>query len=158
MITLVSAGEDHASVINMNGELWSWGANHHGQCTSDSEIVTQPICPLDMKVSFVASGGKHTLALASSNTVYSWGNNQYGQLGLALEEFESFSTPKEVFYFKEKIISWLGAGSYHSVALSIEGYGYAWGRNDKGQLGFTNSESKMPCPKIIESTLGIGVA
>ena len=85
-----------------------------------------------MKVSFVACGGKHTLALASSNTVYSWGNNQYGQLGLALEEFESFSTPKEVFYFKEKIISWLGAGSYHSVALSIEGYGYAWGRNDKG--------------------------
>jgi alpha-tubulin suppressor-like RCC1 family protein len=30
MITLVSAGEDHAAVINMNGELWIWGANHHG--------------------------------------------------------------------------------------------------------------------------------
>jgi alpha-tubulin suppressor-like RCC1 family protein len=132
MITLVSVGEDHASVINMNGELWTWGANHHGQCTSDSEIVTYPICPLDMKVSFVASGGNHTLALASNNTVYGWGNNQYGQLGLALEEFESFSSPKEIFYFKEKIVSWLGAGSHHSIALSIEGYAYAWGRNDRG--------------------------
>lgn len=129
LITFVSAGEDHAAVINMNGELWTWGLNSHNQCTTDSEIINHPICPIDQKMTFVACGGKHTLALASTNTVYAWGNNQYGQLGLALEEFESFSIPKEIFYFKEKIISWLGAGSNHSMALSIEGYAYTWGRN-----------------------------
>mmetsp|Transcript_39913 Transcript_39913/g.61082 ORF Transcript_39913/g.61082 Transcript_39913/m.61082 type:complete len:91 (+) Transcript_39913:484-756(+) len=90
---------------------------------------------MDTKMSFVACGGSHSLALASDNSVFSWGNNYYGQLGLALEEFENFSYPKEVFFFKEKIISWLGAGSNHSAALSIEGYSYVWGRNNKGQLG-----------------------
>ena len=72
------------------------------------------------------------MALATDNTVYSWGSNSYGQLGLALDEFESSASPKEVFFFKEKIVSWLGAGSFHSAALSIEGYSYIWGRNQKG--------------------------
>jgi alpha-tubulin suppressor-like RCC1 family protein len=68
-----------------------------------------------------------------------------------------------VCYFREKILSWLGAGTYHSVALSIEGYAYSWGRNNRGQLGHgdaisTATESKLSCPRIIEQTLGIGVA
>jgi alpha-tubulin suppressor-like RCC1 family protein len=80
-----------------------------------------------------------------------------------LDEFESFYYPKEVLFFKEKIISYLDAGSYHSLALSIEGYPYIWGRNDRGQLGFGDSssiksDSKMPCPKLIDTVLGIGVA
>jgi alpha-tubulin suppressor-like RCC1 family protein len=37
-----------------------------------------------------------------------------------------------VFFFKEKIISWLAAGTHHSLALTIEGYGYIWGGNDFG--------------------------
>jgi alpha-tubulin suppressor-like RCC1 family protein len=72
------------------------------------------------------------LALLSENSVYSWGNNKYGQLGLASDEFESYSSPKELYYFREKIICFLAAGSNHSVALSIEGYGYVWGGNDQG--------------------------
>lgn len=78
----------------------------------------------------MACGGRHTLALTSDNNVYAWGNNSYGQLGLSLDEFDSFDTPREVFYFKEKIVSWLSAGTNHSLALTIEGYAYVWGRND----------------------------
>jgi alpha-tubulin suppressor-like RCC1 family protein len=59
-------------------------------------------------------------------------------LGLSLDEFDSFDTPREVFFFKEKIVSWLAAGTNHSLALTIEGYGYIWGGNDLGQLGMSN--------------------
>jgi len=102
-----------------------------------NEVIAEPVQPflengISTKISYVACGGKHSLALANDNVVYSWGNNQYGQLGLALDEFESFHQPKEVLFFKEKIASFLGAGSYHSMALSIEGYAYIWGRNDRG--------------------------
>ena len=132
------------------------------------EEISVPVRPfydnqIEQKLSFVACGGYHTLALASDNTVYSWGSNQFGQLGLALDEFDSFYTPKSILFFKEKIISYLSAGSHHSLALSIEGYSYTWGRNDYGQLGHGNavsikSDSKIPCPKIVENVLGIGIA
>ena len=134
-----------------------------------SDIINIPVQPFDQagqdyhQVSFVACGGKHTLALAANNQVYAWGNNQYGQLGLGLDEFESFHTPREVCFFREKIVSWLGAGSYHSLALNIEGYGYVWGRNDRGQLGQgdvlpVKSDTKQPCPRIVEQVLGVGIA
>jgi hypothetical protein len=84
-------------------------------------------------------------------------------LGLSLDEFDSFDTPREVFFFKEKIVSWLAAGTNHSLALTIEGYGYIWGSNDLGQLGMSNiipvkMDSKVPCPKILEQILGVGIA
>ena len=84
-------------------------------------------------------------------------------MGLSLDEFDSFDAPREVFFFKEKIVSWLAAGTNHSLALTIEGYGYIWGSNDLGQLGMASiipvkMDSKMPCPKILEQVLGVGIA
>lgn len=139
-MSFMSCGEDHVAVINRNGELWTWGLNTHGQCgVQDQEVISAPVQPFKgsdhSSMSFVACGGKHTLALSANSEVFAWGNNEFGQLGLAADEFESFHTPREVFYFKEKIVSWLAAGSNHSLALNIEGYCYTWGRNDKGQLG-----------------------
>lgn len=75
-ITFVSAGEDHAAVLNENGELWTWGLNSHGQCgvnQSQSDIINIPVQPFDQsgqdhkQISFVACGGKHSLALAANN-------------------------------------------------------------------------------------------
>ena len=35
LVTFISVGEDHASAINMNGELFCWGNNDYGQCGTD---------------------------------------------------------------------------------------------------------------------------
>jgi len=175
IVTFLSAGERHAAIINMNGELWTWGLNSHGQCGVKIENnpyapdrLSMPVQPLlvndiDQKATLVACGGKHTLAITSENGVFAWGSNSYGQLGLSLDELESFDTPREVYYFKEKIVSWLSAGSNHSLALTIEGYAYLWGRNDHGQLGLSQqlavkSDSRMLCPKVLETVLGVGIA
>ena len=177
LVTFVSAGEDHASVINMNGELWCWGSNAQGQCGMPrsnniyDENGNNFFCPMqpfaenmiDQKVTIVASGGRHTLALTSDNRVFGFGCNKYGQLGLALDEFESFDDPRELYYFREKIVSWLAAGSNHSVALTIEGYAYVWGRNNLGQLGQcgelnARTDQKIACPRVAETLLGVGIA
>ena len=49
-----------------------------------------------------------------------------------MEETETTCLPREIFYFKGKVVSWLSAGSNHSLALTIEGYSYSWGKNDQG--------------------------
>jgi alpha-tubulin suppressor-like RCC1 family protein len=100
-IKFLSAGEEHAAAINNKGELFTWGLNDQGQCgveIADTEMISAPVQPfkgLSMsQISFVACGGKHTLALSAHREVYAWGNNQFGQLGLAIEEYESFHTPR----------------------------------------------------------------
>ena len=111
----------------------------------------------------VASGGMHTLALTSDNRVFGFGCNKYGQLGLALDEYESFEDPRELYYFREKIVSWLAAGTHHSLALTIEGYAYVWGRNNLGQLGLggelaARNDQKISVPRVVEGLLGVGIA
>lgn len=172
-ITFLAAGEHHAGAINESGHLFTWGLNIDSQCgipcNPDGEfpqIISTPVQPFkdpSEKLTFVACGGRHTLALSSSHTVYAWGNNSFGQLGLSIEENESFSTPREVCHFREKIVSWLAAGTSHSVALTIEGYCYTWGRNNYGQIGHPDLvnpqiEIKLRAPKLIDYILGIGVA
>ena len=87
MVTFVAVGENHAAILNINGELWTWGLNSHGQCgvrnqlsQSYNEVIAEPVQPffeneISTKISFVCCGGKHSLALANDNLVYSWGNN-----------------------------------------------------------------------------------
>lgn len=43
---------------------------------------------------------------------------------------------------REKDIIDISLGSVHCLALTREGKVYAWGGNDKGQLGISNCESK----------------
>jgi alpha-tubulin suppressor-like RCC1 family protein len=52
IVTFISAGENHAAVINMNGELWTWGSNLNGQCgvakfnqKGAENIITFPVQP-----------------------------------------------------------------------------------------------------------------
>lgn len=173
----MSAGEHHAAAVNERGELFAWGCNRDGQCglrlppsqgdEDDPERAAVPINPFKefhkCLVTLVACGGSHTLALSSTQQVFAWGNNKHGQLGLSHDEADSFNVPQEVCTFKEKIVSWISAGSNHSVALTIEGYCYTWGRNNAGQLGSAGymeakPDTKQRVPRIVDSILGVGVA
>ena len=84
-----------------------------------------------VKTLMVASGGQHTLFLSQDNDVFACGTNDNGQLGLAAEEKEGQKTPRRLNYFVEKVITYIAAGSKHSVALTVEGYVFTWGANDK---------------------------
>lgn len=90
----------------------------------------------------VSVGKKHALFLNKDGSVYSRGFNDYGQLGggdalralLVLGNKGKYvSTPFKV----ESLFNVVGisANGDHSLALSRDGFVYAWGKNDYGQLG-----------------------
>ena len=56
----------------------------------------------------------------------------------------------------------IAAGSFHSAALTVEGYAYTWGSNSRGQLGHADSISHRKdagsgLPKLMEQQLGRGL-
>ncbi|CDW78489.1 UNKNOWN [Stylonychia lemnae] len=173
-IVLINSSERNCAAIDNDGRAYVWGDNSHFQCGNPNDIkptgddlisAFQPFQRLydQFRVNAVACGGYHTLFLTSDKSVYSLGSNQYGQLGLCLsDDNQSYRDPMKIKFFQDKIITAISCGSFHSIAVTIEGYAYSWGRNDQGQLGqgdhvSTKSESKQGLPKLIESILGRGI-
>ena len=65
--------------------------------------------------------------------VYSWGCNASGQLGLG--DYVDRRAPALMEGLWALPVASLAAGDSHSAALTMNGFLFAWGANDKGQLG-----------------------
>ncbi len=75
--------------------------------------------------------------------VGAWGANRYGQLG----DGSSESADQAVELVNLGPVRGIGAGGYHTLAVTPNGHVWAWGRNNAGQLGDgTTDASAVPVP------------
>ncbi len=163
-VTDISAGDAHSVAVKGDRTVHAWGSNFSGQLGDGT--TTDRSSPVQVKgvggigvlegVSKVAAGAYHTLALSSERRVYAWGGNDGGQLGNGT--IIDSSNPVVAGITDVKKIS---AGS-HSLAIT-EGSAlepnddpvYAWGPNNRGQLGFAADQDFHPVPtKVSGMPLG----
>ena len=167
----VSAGGWHSLAVGSDGYAYAWGSNHYGQLgnnTSSDYVnpvpvrVRDPASPADaskgLKAIQVSAGGAHSLAVGSDGYAYAWGYNHYGQLGNnTSSDYDPNPAPVRVRdpaspadASKGLKAIQVSAGVWHSLAVVSDGYSYAWGRNDYGQLGNNSipasSHSAVPVP------------
>ncbi|MSD91710.1 hypothetical protein GKC41_08680, partial [Bifidobacterium asteroides] len=76
----------------------------------------------------------------SDGYTYAWGLNNYGQLGISSKNSSSFPVRVRDFASPNDANKGLkavqvSAGYSHSLAVGSDGYTYAWGLNNYGQLG-----------------------
>lgn len=95
-----------------------------------------------MTVIQVASGDNHCLALTRGGKLYSWGSNDSGQLGLGPMCGKSCPSPQPIECLTALPIRLIACGGDHSVIISNSGAVYAWGKNNKGQLGLGDTENR----------------
>lgn len=91
----------------------------------------------------VATSGGHKFVLTNEGILYAWGDNQYGQLGFAPDTDYGY-TPSNTN--RPTIVdgTWsrIATGANHSAAIDGDGNLWVSGRNDKGQLGFGDTETR----------------
>ncbi len=157
-LKVVSAGFNHIVGIDIDGTLWSWGANGRGQLGDGS--TTDKSTPVRVKQAgrttgtfvnnttkwkAVSAGEHHTVAIDIGGTLWSWGRNDNGQLGDGTKENKS--TPVRVKQaggttgtFVNNTTKWevVSAGDKHTVGIAEDGSLWSWGKNDAGQLGLGN--------------------
>ncbi|XP_059867961.1 E3 ISG15--protein ligase HERC5 isoform X1 [Delphinus delphis] len=93
----------------------------------------------------ITCGDYHSLALSKGGELFAWGQNSDGQLGVG-RGFASVPTPQIVEHLSGVPLVQISAGEAHSMALSMSGNIYSWGRNDCGQLGLGHTDNKdSPC-------------
>jgi len=81
-IDAISCGSIHSLCIDMNGNLWSFGAQERQPSQVD----------LPASVRYISQGGSHVIIKDDSGIVWGWGPNYNGQLGLA-EGANNYTTP-----------------------------------------------------------------
>lgn len=140
----VIAGSAHCACLTVNGELFLWGSNKHGQLISGSLFLPLPVALdrsmlQDERVSDVHSGWTHLVAQTESGRVFTWGRSNYGQLGQTNHSMEKQSCDEHLVRSPVEVKALFGAtqiscGSEHNLAV-VGGRVFSWGWNEHGMCG-----------------------
>jgi alpha-tubulin suppressor-like RCC1 family protein len=136
--------------LRTDGTIWGCGAGFFGMLGPDN----LGLVPIPVKINTpgeivqLCSGGGHALIVLSDGSVWTWGRNDVGQLGdgdeagsrpgSTTQTHAGRSYPARTIPAQVKGLSRVrsvGAGGGHSLAVLDDGSLYAWGDNDRGQLG-----------------------
>nr|KAF6500344.1 HECT and RLD domain containing E3 ubiquitin protein ligase 5 [Molossus molossus] len=137
----VDQGAEHMLILSSDGKpfTYNYSTEHERpQCILQEKCIIQITC-----------GDYHSLALSKGGELFAWGQNSHGQLGIG-RIFDSTSTPQIVKHLSGVPLAQISAGKAHSMALSISGNMYSWGRNDFGQLGLGHTDNE-DFPSLIEA-------
>jgi alpha-tubulin suppressor-like RCC1 family protein len=129
--------------MKADGSLWGWGKNNGGnlgqnQAEAQLEAASSPVQVPGTTWSFVQSGTYRTGALKTDGTLWMWGWNNDGGLGQNQSAPEARSSPVQVPGTNWSKISIDG---YATLATKTDGTLWAWGPNNRGQLGQQGSEN-----------------
>jgi len=144
----VVAGPDHTAALFGSGILLMWGRNNYGQCGQGH--VNTIMLPRQVLGVFtdVTIGYDFTVAIDDTGAVYSWGDNIRGQLGVDVPT-DSFATlPIRVPFFDGLGVTHVACGSYHCIAIGARGKVFAWGDNNRGQLGLGHRD-EVTAPVLV---------
>ena len=96
----------------------------------------------------VAAGDLHAVIVTGSGTVWSWGHNSDGQLGLG--DTIRRSVPHLITSLSPPIVAVAAAaGARHSLVLTSGGQVWAFGNNERGQLGLGDLSPRVTPTQII---------
>lgn len=135
-LNTVSAGSNHSLAIGYDGTVWSWG--YWYGVNADLKAPWQ-IWGLTDIIS-VAGGGYNSVALRSDGTVWAWGDASYGQLGNGNSQTSSRYRGVQVQGIVGAVA--VARGHEHSLAVLQDGTVWAWGRNNRFQLGDGTSDNR----------------
>jgi alpha-tubulin suppressor-like RCC1 family protein len=153
----VSAAGFRMHAVKTDNTLWSWGrAGYVGALGIDNNDRYSPTQVSGGSVwSFVTGQGDTTMAIRTNGTLWATGRNQNGVLGQnvgvysnniggspgenAIEGFTQIGTDTN---WSTISLQAAGGEAQFAVALKTNGTLWAWGRNDEGQLGLNNLNSR----------------
>jgi alpha-tubulin suppressor-like RCC1 family protein len=127
------------------GQAWAWGLNDHGQLgdgtTTKSQVPVKVLLPAGTTVTAVSAGRFHSLALTSAGHVLAWGENLRGELGDGTKT--DSNVPVRVKLPRGVKVVAISAGFGHSLAVTSSGQVFAWGNNQRGQLGDGSTTDRL---------------
>jgi alpha-tubulin suppressor-like RCC1 family protein len=143
-------------ILSEVGDVFSFGDGSTGQLGLGApSLMTTPRLIESLprgKIYMTAAGYAHAVAVTETGEIYTWGNNAFGQLGFRNISID-FTLPSKVHSLGDTRIVYVCAGFAHTVAVTDQGVTYAWGSNDKGQLGLEGFTATFT-PTVVTGLMG----
>lgn len=153
----LAAGFDHMIMLGQDGVLYSYGDNFYGQLGNATSRPYFPTAvslgPLAGKaIAQVCAAAKSSFALTIDGGIYAWGWNGNGQLGTGGASLSHVPVAVDMSgALAGKEPTALAAGDDHVLCITSDGGLYAWGMNDRGQLGDGTTESRVTPVEILRT-------
>jgi alpha-tubulin suppressor-like RCC1 family protein len=103
----------------------------------------------------VAAGDLHAIVVTGSGSVWSWGHNSDGQLGLG--DTIRRSVPHLIPSLATSVVVAVAAGARHSLVLTSGGQVWAFGNNQRGQLGVGDLSSRTTPTQVIGTLASVSI-
>jgi alpha-tubulin suppressor-like RCC1 family protein len=148
-VAQVAEGGAFRCALKKDGSAWCWGDGPFGQLGQGGAPFASPtplqVAALGSDVARIAvSPANHACAVKQDRTLWCWGLDEYGELGVASPKSGQVDSPVGVTALGAHVVA-VGAGAFHTCALTDDGTLWCWGRNDHGQLGNgTTTDSTAP--------------
>eukprot|EP01084_Bolivina_argentea_P298656 514701_1 len=155
-IIKIICGRYHSVLLDIFGNIWTFGRNDSGECGLGNKAKSKPIPSqiTNLKIIFkdIECGANHNLALSTNKRLYSWGRNRSGQCGNS--SFDDVLFPEIIHKFKDIDIIYIQCGYYHSYAKTINHDHYLWGENQNNECSLIpDKNNKISPPKLMNETI-----
>jgi alpha-tubulin suppressor-like RCC1 family protein len=141
----IAAGETHVCGVRVDGTLWCWGTNEHGQLGlgAAASASDSPAQVGAASWNMVAAYGATTCGIQSDHSLWCWGDGASGQLGDG--GTADMAAPEPIGTGRWSAVA---VGGMHACALDMAGDASCWGSNATGQLGLplATLSALMPTP------------
>jgi alpha-tubulin suppressor-like RCC1 family protein len=153
-VIAIASGTNHVLLLTENNQLWGWGKNENGQLANNTPTsFNRPIRVEGLpsnRIVQIAAADTHSMVLLDNGEIWTWGDNSFGQLGIG--DMMSSLRPARVLHENGSPLTDIVAialGNFHSLALSNDGYIWAFGNNEDGQLG-NDSTANLSRPAKVQ--------
>ncbi len=108
----------------------------------------------------VSAGAAHALVIKSDGRLWTFGSNSHGQLGHAIEDNNSGSSPQIDPIIVSGNDTWLqvSAGSDHSLAIQANNSLWGWGDNGSNQVNSNLIQTSYSTPNMIDNGSWLAVS
>jgi alpha-tubulin suppressor-like RCC1 family protein len=160
VITQVACGDYHTLCLADDGSVYTWGGTLHKKLgkKGGGSVLNRPglVSSLQTRsITFVDCGDFHSVALSSEGVLYSWGGGgtffNRGQCGHG--HTQDIETPTAIPAFKNKFVTQVSCGGYHTLALTDRDELFAFGSGLYGECGYgeflnTSAPKLVKMPKV----------